>query len=316
MTEQKKLKELTNSIRITGILKENNLEIKPNKKDPSVRQIMGNIVILSVVGDKVNEHRVELFAKESSKLFKGYETIMKECKSIEVHGKENATKLTVTGSIDGNDYVGQDGVLKEYNRIRGLFVNRVDDPTTVKDEALAQIALVVTNIRPKTNKDGEETGEYGIDGFTIGYNNSVIVLQNLVVGENLANVITENYEIGCTGQLTFQINNYVEVIEKEVDPFAGGDAGFGIQVDLGNEARNYNRNLLVIGGFPPYLDERALDEDDIILAKQIRALHIQEVMNSVPATPPQGGGFGQQGFADPFKGDGKPIDISDDDLPF
>ncbi|HLO11575.1 MAG TPA: hypothetical protein VK190_04900 [Pseudoneobacillus sp.] len=316
MEEQKKLRELTNTVRITGTVKEINLEVKPNKKEPHVKQIQGNIIVQTVQGDKVNEHRVELFAKESSKLFKGYDTIRREALSIESHGKDAATRVTVTGSIDGNDYVGQDGQLRENNRVRGLFVNRLEgDQAATPDAAVAQIELVVTNIRPIV-KNEEETGEFAIDAFTIGYNNSVIKLQNLVVGEDLANVISDNYEPNSTGKLTFQINNYVEVVEREVDPLAE-TAGFGVQVDLGNEARNYTRNLKVIGGFPPYLDERALDEEDIRLAQQIRALKVQEVLNAVPATPPtQPGGFGNNGFGDPFANSNRTIDISDDDLPF
>lgn len=317
MTEQRKLKELQNTVRITGTVKEINLEVKPNKKDPSVKQIQGNIVVQSIIGDKVNNHRVELIAKESSKLFKGYDTIRKEAKSIDVSGKEAATRVTVTGSIDGNDYVSQDGQLHETNRIRGLFVNRLEgEQAAVPDAAIAQIELVVTGFRPIV-KDEEETGEFTIDAFTIGYNSSVIKLQNLVVGTDLADVITENYEENSTGKLTFQINNYVEVVEKEVDPFEEAAGGFGVQVDLGNEVRNYTRNLKVIGGFPPYLDERALEDEDIVFAKQIRALKLQEVLNNVPATPPtQPGGFGNNGFGDPFANDNKTIDISDDDLPF
>jgi hypothetical protein len=313
MTDQRKLRELTNAVRITGTLKEMNLEIKPNKKDPTVKQIQGNIVILSVVDGKANEHRVELFAKDTSKLFKGYETVKNEYKAIDTVGVENATRLTVTGSVDGNDYYGQDGQLREVNRIRGLFVNRVDD-AAVQDEAIAQIELVVKNLRPLTDKEGIETGEYAIDAFTVGYNQSVIVLKNLVVGEDLAEVITGNYQAGNTGKLTFNINNYAEIVEKPVSPDAGG---FGIQVEIGDEVKNYTRNLKVVGGFPPYYDERAFEEEDIVLANRIRALKLQELANTAQTPPAQSGGFGQ-GFGKPAGSTAAPgsLDISDDDLPF
>lgn len=314
MTDQRKLRELTNAVRITGTLKEMNLEVKPNKKDPTVKQIQGNIVVLSVVDGKVNEHRVELFAKETSKLFKGYETVKNEYKSADVVGVENATRLTVTGSVDGNDYYGQDGQLREVNRVRGLFVNRVDDPS-IQDEAIAQIELVVKNLRPLTDREGIETGEYGIDAFTVGYNQSVIVLKNLIVGADLAEVITSNYQIGSTGKLTFNINNYAEVVEKPVSADAGG---FGIQVEIGDEVKNYVRNLKVVGGFPPYYDERAFEEEDIVLANRIRALHLQELANTAATPPAQSGGFGNTSFSKPAGSTAAPgsVDISDDDLPF
>lgn len=315
MTDQKQLRELANNVRITGTLKEVNLAVKPNKKDPGVKQIQGNIVIIVKIDNKVNEFRVELFAKETSKLFKGYQTVMNDYQPADKVGIDQADRLTVTGSINGNDYISGDGQLVETTRNRGLFVNRVTDPS-VPDEAIAQIEIVVKNVKPLTDRDGIETGEYGIDAFTVGYGSSVTVLKNIVVPEKLVDVITENYQIGSTGKLTFKMNNYQEVVEKPVDDAAGG---FGIQVDIGNEATNYVRNLEVIGGFPPYFDERAYEEEDIALANRTRALHLQSVTNAAPDTPPQMlNGFGQAGFDKPAGSPAAPgaIDISDDDLPF
>jgi hypothetical protein len=320
MSEQVVLKELLNSQRVIGTLKEMNLERKQNKKDPSKMQIQGNIVVMSEVAGKVHEHRIELFAFTTSKLAKGYETVMKEYKAADVVGKENATRVQVQGNLDINDYMNQEQKLVTSNRNRGVFVNRIDDPS-VQDEALLQAELIITGVRPATDKEGVETGEYKLEGFTVGYNGTVIELKNMIVGEDLADVITEHYEVGATGKLTFAVNNYVEVIEgapKENDEAAG----FGMQVDLDNQIKKYVRELRVVGGFPPYYDERAYSEEQIEFAKKTRALKLQEVKNAVPATPPTGqGGFGVNGQgnagkpADPFAGGGQ-IDISDDDLPF
>jgi hypothetical protein len=333
MTEQKKLKELANAVRIVGTLKEINLEIKPNKKDPSVTQIMGDLVVLvkDKQNNRINEHKVKLFAKDSGKLFKGYKTIKETYRSIDQDGAEYADRISVTGSISGNDFMNQAGELISTNDIRGLFINRVDeqalskDPSLAEDSAVAQIELVVNGIRPLTDREGVETGEYRIDGFTVGYNNGVTVLRNIVVGEDLADVINDNYSQNSTGKLTFAINHYVEVQEKPQSSLAEA-GGFGVQVDIEGTVEKHVRELRVIGGFPPYYDERALEESDIQLAKQIRELRLQEIKNSVPSTPVQTGqgGFGanaQPGFgatptnADPFANAGA-IDISDEDLPF
>lgn len=335
MTEQKKLRELANDIRIVGTLKSVDLEVKPNKKEPNVKQIMGSITIMveDPAANLVHEHEVNLFAKETSKLYKGYVTIMNDFKAADTVGKENADRVTVSGSIDENIYMGGDGKLKEFNRNRGLFVNRIDekmlaaDQTLHGDSAVAQIEIVVENIRALTDKDGVETGEYGIDAFTVGYNNGVTKLKNIVVGQNLADVITENYSPGQTGKLTFSINNYVELQEQQQqDPFAGQEGGFGVQVDISQgPIKKYTRELRVIGGFPPYFDERALEEDDIRLAQQIRQLKVQEIQNSTPSTPPIGqtgmGGFGTNAPStgigqDPFASNKGPIEINEDDLPF
>jgi hypothetical protein len=327
MTEQKKLRELANSVRVVGTLKEVNLEIKPNKNDPKILQIMGDVVVTVVdkKNNRVNEHKLGLFAKHTSKLFKGYKTIMNDFKSSDVVGAENADRVQVTGSVDENVYMSN-GELKAFNRLRGLFVNRIDDaalaknPNLANDEAIAQVEVLVKGITPKTDKEGIETDEFSIKAYTVGYNNGVHEIRDIVVGSDLADVITENYEIDSTGLLTFAINNYVEIEEEqEEDPFASQEGGFGVQVDISNgPVKNYTRELRVIGGFPPYLDGRELQEEDIRLAKQIHDLKIQEVKSSVPDTPPaQTGGNGFGTNADPFAGGNSgPIDISDDDLPF
>lgn len=326
MTEQKKLRELQNNLRIVGTVKSVDLDIKPNKKDPSVMQIMGSITVL--VEDKANnrahEHEVKLFAKHTAKTYKGYVTLKNDLKAIDVVGKDLADRVSVVGNVSENIYVPADGKLREFNNNRGAFFNRVDadalakDPTLANDSAVAQMELVVINTRPKTDKDGIETGEYAIEAFTTDYSGGVHMIHDIVVGVDLADVITEHYENDLTGKLTFALNNYVELSEEEPpeDPFAGED-GFGVQVDLSNgPIKNYIRELRVIGGFPPYFDDRAMSEEDIKFAKQIHALKVQEIKNNVPSAPPAAAGpaFGNDPFAAPQPGG--PIEISDDDLPF
>lgn len=336
MTEQKKLRELQNNIRIIGTLKSVDLEVKPNKKDPTVKQIIGSITVMVEDHKKnvVHEHDVNIFAKQSSKLYKGYVTIMNDFKAADDVGKENADRVSVVGSISENMYLGNDGKLKQFNQNRGLFINRIEekdiqkDPSLGQDSSLAQVEVVIENIKQLTDKEGIETGEVGIEAFTVGYNDSVTKLKDIVVGQDLVDIITENYSVGNTGLLTFELINYVEIEEAEQkDPFEGQEGGFGVQVDISQgPIKKYVRQLRVIGGFPPYFDERALEEDDIRLAKQIYELKVQETMSATPSTPPmnqQGmGGFGtnaQTGSSiqnDPFATGSGPVEISEDDLPF
>lgn len=319
--QQVKLKELENNVRISGILKEVNLEIKPNKKEPNIKQIMGNIVVMVEDPTKkvVNEHEINLFAKESSKLFKGYVTVMNEYKAADVVGKENADLVTVQGSLDENKYLGSDGIVKQFNRIRGLFVNRVE--ALEKHEALAQMEVVVQGITPnEIIVDGvpQQNGELKLNVLTVGYNNTVNKIHDIIVPTNLANTIQQAYMQGSTGKLTFEIQNYVELVETKPDPLAE-QGGFGMQVDLGGAVKKYNRKLLVVGGFPPYYDERAMSEDDIRFMNQIRNLEIDNIKNTVPATPQVNTGVGGFGInnPDPFAaGNNGPINISEDDLPF
>lgn len=331
MTEQKKLRELQNDIKIVGTLKEVNLEIGPNKKDPTKIQIIGDIVVNQVdkVNNRINEHVIKLFAYKSGKLFKGYETVLNEFNAAQAAGIE--TRVSVTGSISENMYMNTtDNTLKQFNQLRGLFINRIDekmllqDPSLHEDSAVAQLEILVNGVRPVTDGDGIETGEYKVSAYTVGYKESVHNVHDIIVGEDLADVITEHYEPGATGKLTFAINNFVELEEAEEQEFVPEDGGFGVQVDISaGPIKRYTRELRVIGGFPAYFDDKAYDEDEIKFIKQIYDLRVQETKNAVPSTPPtqQGGGFGvaapQQGFnADPFANPGMIPTISDDDLPF
>lgn len=322
MSEQTvKLPELGNNVKIVGTLKEVNLEIKPNKKDPKVKQIMGDVVVTVIENNKVHEHKAQLFAKDSSKLFKGYKTIKDTYKPSDVYGTEDADRVSIVGSITGNDFMNGQGELISINKVRGLFVNRIEEKDIMKDASLAndmavaQLELVVTGFQEIT-KDDVPTGEYKIGGFTVGYNESVTELKNMVIGADLADAVQSMYTDNSTGKLTFKMNNYVEVVEKKKDGF-DEVPGFGVQVDIAGTVEKRVNELRVIGGVPPYYDERALDEDKIKLAKQVRALHLEEVKNAVPAAPPKtqtkpAGGFGDDPFAQP----GQTIDIKDDDLPF
>lgn len=314
MEEQTTLRELQNSLRIVGTLKEINLKDDKTKKGEPA--IFGNIVVLTEVDGKVSEHRVELFGKKSGKLAKGYRTIMDTYKTIDTHGKENATRVMVEGNIDGNDYVNSEGKLISGNRNRGVFVREAKPE--MQDEAVAQVELVVTGTRPVLDPDNAETGEYYIDGFTVGYNSSITQLHRVIVGTDLAGVILENYAEGSTGKLTFQVNNYPEAVVVENPEPVSNDGGFGVQVDMSGTFERRVRELRVIGGFPPYLDGREFTPEQIELANKTRALHLQEVQNSVPDTPPVQTGMGGFGAnADPFAMPaGGPIEINDDDLPF
>lgn len=308
------LKQLQNNLRITGSLKEMNLERKRTKKGEDA--IMGHIVIASKIDDKLNEFRVEMFAKKTGKLYKSYNTIINEYQPAVAEGGKGvglaaATRLTIEGNIDINDYISQDE-MKTFNRFRGVFVRRVEDET-VKDEAILQVELVVQNTLPHADKEGIENGEYKLQGFTVGYEQAIVPLFNMVVGTDLADVITEHYEPGSTGKLTFAVKSYQETEQAEEDPLADA-AGFGVQVDLDNTVTTYVNELRVIGGLPPYLDGKELTEEEIAKAIQLRNLKLNEVKNSAAATPPvqqEAGGFGVNASTTDTG-----IDISDDDLPF
>ena len=151
--ENKDLRILSNTVEVIGTLKSKNLEIK-TAKNSGKKYMSGQITVLSKSDNKVNEHRINVFMMESSKLFKGIETVNNEYKSIEEVGEEDADRIRVTGELDFNQYYNREGKLVEFNEIKGVFFNRVDNLDESEDRAIATIDAVVEGFLDKMDQDG------------------------------------------------------------------------------------------------------------------------------------------------------------------
>jgi hypothetical protein len=288
--QQHQLRQLKNVVEIVGTLKSKELEVKTSKNGN--RFIGGRLVIESKFDNKIQELPVKVFVMETSKLYKGIETVKNEYKTIEDHGKENADRIKVTGEIRLNEYYGPDGVLRQYNEIRGVFFTRLDKNDQQPDKAIASIETVVEGYSERFGPNGEPTGEYNVQCFTVGWGNEVIELKDVIIGPELAEAFMSLYMPGSTGRLTYKINNYVELEEKQEEQPA--QHGFGTTETVSAPViKRFVSNLEIIGGDVPFIDDRAYTEEDIQLAKQIRALKLQSLQQPVPEVPPTNTGFGQ-----------------------
>lgn len=161
-----KLKEGFNKAFIVGTLVEKNLESKPytdNQTGATVERIMGTI---SVRTGENEVHQIRLRQNKMKKaggentLYKALETINNEYVSVadtESNPELVPTQLSVQGSIVNNEYYGQDGQLRQYQQIQGLFVNRLreqDDPTP---RATFEVEIFVKNVIPEMEGE-DETG--------------------------------------------------------------------------------------------------------------------------------------------------------------
>jgi hypothetical protein len=290
--ENQQLRQLQNTVEIVGTLKSKELEVKTSKAGN--KYMTGKLVVLSKFDNKVQEQVIRVFIMASSKLFKGVETVKNEYKTIEEHGEENADRIKVTGELKLNEYYGQDGTLRQFNEIRGVFFNRLDPANDQPDKAIASIETVVEGYSEKMDKDGMPTGEYDVRCFTVGWGNEVIELKNVVIGSELAEAFMNLYQPGSTGRLTFKLNNYVETIEKEEEIQEQPQHGFGSteKVETSNIINKYVNNLEIIGGDVPFMGSKEYTEEEIQAAKQVRALKLQELQKPAPATPPVNTGFG------------------------
>ncbi|WP_191557796.1 hypothetical protein [Metabacillus idriensis] len=282
---QTELSQLQNNVEVIGILKSKELELKTSKANKNF--ISGKLVVQSSMGGKIHENIIEVFVMSSSKLFKGIETVRDEFKTIDQDGIENANRIRVTGSLKLNEFINSQGNLVQYNEIRGTMFNRLDANNDSPDKAVASIETVVDSFVEELDEDQLPTGDYCVNGFTIGWKGEVIELKNTFISAEIAQAFKNLYQHGSTGRLSFQIHRFAE---EEVMDVNVQTTGFGTKVEVEgiNESnKKYVRKIEIIGGDLPFFGTKELSPEQITLAKQSRALKIQELMkkDSVSTIP-------------------------------
>ena len=301
-----KLRECKNDLTAVGTLKSK--EVTYGTTGNGDQTISVDLTLASIDDGIVNEHKMTLWAKNTSKLFKSYVTVANEYKTIDDNGSD-ADRIKVTGSFDMNEFYHKTAQeLKTYNNIRAVFVNRLDKEC--KDEVGAAVECVITGIADEM-KDGTLTGRKKLTLLTVGYENRISELQNIFVEKEMAAPFMQMYKVNTTARLYLKINNYVEIDEsQESEP---QEVGFGVQLSNmpDSTVRKYVNEVICIGGDRPNPAVKFTNEQ-IDEMKKIREMSRQEKLNSAPSTPPNSAptGFGS-GFNSNFN------DSSiDSDLPF
>ena len=123
---------------------------------------------------------------ETFKLYKGVMTMMEEYKSIDKHGEENADRIRVTGEVELEEYYGkQDKELRSFNKVKGVFFNRLDADSDSPDKAIASIEVVVKSFAPFADSETGEILHHNVNCFTIGYGERIVELKKLLFLINL-----------------------------------------------------------------------------------------------------------------------------------
>lgn len=305
------MRESKNQLTIIGTVKSK--EVKEGYTMAGAATISVNLTIVSKVDGKIHENKVRLWAKETSKLAKGYHTVATKYKAIDNDGKENADRIKITGSLEMNEYISRDGELKTFNNLRGVFIERVTDPN-VKDEIGAAVECAVLGYIDEISKEGTPTGRKKVSLYTVGYNSSVHELQKAFVPAELAQAFTRLYQPNSTGTLFIKANNYVEVEENPQVQVTQPTLGFGSHLDNmpDNVIKNYVNELIIIGGDLPEIANKYTPED-ITEMKKIRELSRQEKMSTAPTPPAR---QASNGFGSGFETPETPVKYNDNDIPF
>lgn len=288
MENNEMLRQLTNTVEIIGTLKSKDIEVKTSKRT-GAEYVSGKLEVICKIGNRIHEIPVSVFVMKSSKLYKGIETVSQQYKSIEEVGLENADRIRVTGELTLNEYYNRDGKLVQFNDVKGIFYNRIED-VTIEDKAVASIETVVEEFQDKMDSTNLPTGIKKVKGFTVGWNNSIVELVKAEVKADLADAMINLYPPGSTGRLSFQINNYVEIQETVTSDAPAH--GFGSTETVEQVAKKYENNLEIIGGDIPFFGTKEYTPEEIEKAKQVRELSLQKLSEPAPSTPQTNTGFG------------------------
>lgn len=324
MTTEKTLRESINNAFIEGLVKDIRIE---EKKIGGKDAIAGEI---DIQVDSNSIHTINVFSfkykqnsNEISGLYKIYSTVKDEYKSIETHGEAEADKVRIEqGRIGKNEYVGQDGEFKSYPHLSTTFINRVRENDVFEPKARFTLEMVVAN-KTEEKRNGEETGRLILKGYVLGYQEGkddtkkIFPFEVIVSEPQSVNYVQNTYEKGNTVTVYGEIVNQTIITKKEVE------VGFGAPQE--NIERKTVREYVVDGGTEP-LDEEDKNAYDPKLIKEalkkreaaIEKKKEEKARNSSQSNTNSGFGkpnpFNEE--EDPFADTGKPLDISDEDLPF
>lgn len=304
------LRQCYNVLTVIGTLKSK--EVKYGTTSNGDQTISIELLVVSNYEDKVNEVKVRLWAKNTSKLYNSYVTIANEYKTINDNGAEEADRIKATGSLDMNEYYSTNSSsLITRNVLKGVFVNRLDKE--LQDEVGAVVECVISGIADEI-VEGRITGRKKVKLLTVGYQSSIHELQNVYIEKELAAQFCQMYQINSTGKLYLKINNYVEKVEEK--PEEKPSIGFGNPLNNmpDTTVKNYTNEIIIVGGDMPNIANRFTMEQ-IGEMNRLREVSRSEKLNIAPSTPPSGfgAGFGEvpNGTQQFFQSS-----VDDSDIPF
>lgn len=82
--------------------------------------------------------------------------------------KVEASQINVNGTLLTNEYYGQDGQFKQFQQIKGKFVNRLRDTDDSTPKAIFEADIFIDKVRPEIAND-EETGRAIVEALVPTY---------------------------------------------------------------------------------------------------------------------------------------------------
>lgn len=294
-------KQAPNSVNLVGVVSENNLEIKQfdERKDGvptgnKYNAMTGDLVIRT--GENEN-HTVRFFSKEftnagaQSRQFTGLQTVKDSIVSIadtESNPDLVPSRLSVTGSLELNEYAGGDGQIRSFPSVRGRFVNRLPEDDKTENKAEFDLEGMVGKVIDEFDKDGVETGRKKVSLLVPLYN-SVIPI-DFVVTEEGSDYVGDNFTNGSTVRIYGDMVNFRHVQKKEVE------MGFG--QNKVEEITTFVNELLVKGGnlYEEDVHTAKIIDPELVKSKLVEREKDLENLKTRAQQRQQGGGQPKNGF--------------------
>lgn len=221
MSDSTNLRQADAKVEVVGIVSENKLEEVTVDGKTSIR---GELVIQT---DDINFVTFNVFVNEKkdngedNKTYAGIKTVMNEYNSVAKVGREDATKVTVSGQIRPNSYVGRDGQVHVSIRNQSSFFNRYTGTLEEFDpHAWFEVEMCITSIVPETYSSGdnvgEETGRAIVKGWMPTYNGIEPITLIAPEDDGIAEAVLDGYNPGETVKFYGDIVNSRAVIREEI----------------------------------------------------------------------------------------------------
>ncbi|WHZ33221.1 hypothetical protein QNK01_11555 (plasmid) [Desemzia incerta] len=278
------LEQLNNHVEVIGTLKTMNVESKTSMKGNEYYS--GKMIVDCNINGVAYEQVIKIMTMANSYYAKGLQTVLNEYKASDVVGKDEATRLLVSGQMELVEYISVGG-LRHWNEVKGLNFTRITDEK-VNDKSVAQIMTVIDDISEVKDEKGALTGNLKVEGFTVNWNSDVVPLLDTEVDKSLADSFRKAYKTGDTVDLYYNIlSGTSRVIKDEV-------LYFGEKIPASEVAskENYINKLIIYSGGAPIKNGLEYSPEKIEIAKQIRKNKINSLSAPKPKIPATVTGFG------------------------
>ena len=198
--DSEQLRTLLNNVKLRGTLAE--LEVKERENKNGIPYIsLKGAVRFGETGTEIKRFRTYVQAqKADGNENKTYPDIKKWADEAvsEADNKDLATTVTITGSLEANDYISPSEELIEAVEINAKFFNEFkendEDPATVDVEGY--IRAIADEM-----KNDEPTGRKRVTLITTDFFRNAVVVKNIIVPADLADSFCEMYDVGDTAVL-------------------------------------------------------------------------------------------------------------------